>query len=175
MISDELISFVVQGPIIKQGENNTQNVLKSIKLYFPNAEIILSTWQNENIEGLIYDKIIFSEIPDAIVLFTGHQCNINRQIVSAVRGIEISTRKYVAKTRTDTLFENNSLLEKFKDIRTNSAFKQFVLTIDLFTRDAYKASLKCFHDGFLYHPSDIFLFGLKMDILRLFSDRKSVV
>ena len=169
MISDELISFVVQGPIIKKGENTTKEVLKSIKLHFPKSEIVLSTWENEDINDLLYDKLVLSQLPNSIVLFTGHQCNVNRQIVSAVRGIEISTKKYVVKTRTDTLFENNNLLEKYKDNRTSSAFKQYVLTIDLFTRDSYKASQESFYDGFLYHPSDIFLIGLKIDILRLFS------
>jgi len=168
MIADSTISFVVQGPVIKEGENTTKEVLKSIRKNFPNSEIILSTWKNEAVEGLEYDQIVFSDLPDSLNLYTGHQCNVNRQIVSTINGIHAASKKYLVKTRTNTLFTGNEILAAYRSEQA-SVFRQIVYTIDLFSRDQYKSSIQSFPDGFLHHPSDIFLFGLKEDIQQLFS------
>jgi hypothetical protein len=169
MIYDNDISFVVQGPIIKLGENSTKNVLQSIRTNFPNSEIILSSWVGEDAKGLEYDHLVLSEMPPSLHLYEKHQCNINRQIVSTVEGVKVATKKYLIKTRTNTLFENNNLLTIFNDVPTNSVFENYVFTIDLFSRDIYKSTVKSYRDGFLHHPSDIFMMGLKKDILELFS------
>lgn len=169
MICDEEISIVVQGPIIKNGDNSTHNVLKSIRANFPHSEIILSSWIGEDAKGLEYDHLVLSEIPPSLNLYEKHQCNINRQIVSTVEGIKVASKKYLIKTRTNTLFENNHILTIFNNIPTNSVFENYVLTIDLFTRDQYKSFVKSHHSGYLHHPSDIFLIGLKKDICELFS------
>lgn len=169
MIYDNEISFVVQGPIIKNGVNSTYNILKSIRSNFPNSEIILSSWVGEDAKGLEYDHLVLSEMPPSLHLYEKHQCNINRQIVSTVEGVKVATKKYLIKTRTNTLFENNNLLTIFNDVPTNSVFENYVFTIDLFSRDIYKSTIKSYHDGFLHHPSDIFMMGLKKDILELFS------
>jgi len=168
MIADSTISFVVQGPVIKEGENTTKEVLNSIRKNFPNSEIILSTWKNEAVDGLECDQVVFSDLPDSLNLYTGHQCNINRQIVSTLNGIHAASNKYLVKTRTNTLFTGNEILAVYHNEQA-SVFKQLVYTIDLFSRDQYKSSVKSFHDGFLHHPSDIFLLGLKEDIEQLFS------
>jgi hypothetical protein len=169
MICEDEISFIVQGPIIKNGDNSTHNVLKSIRANFPHSEIILSSWIGEDAKGLEYDHLVLSEIPPSLNLYEKHQCNINRQIVSTVEGIKVSTKKYILKTRTNTLFENNQLLTIFDKKSTNSVFENLVLTIDLFSRDQYKSTILSYCDGFLHHPSDILLLGLKKDILELFS------
>lgn len=169
MIRDNDISIVVQGPIIKDGENSTYNVLKSIKHHFPNSELILSSWVGEDASGLEYDKIVLSELPPSIILYEGIQCNINRQIVSTIEGIKAASKKYLIKTRTNTLFVNNHLLSIFNEIPTNSILENYIFTIDLFSRDPYKSFTKSFNDGFLHHPSDIFLMGIKKDISDLFS------
>jgi hypothetical protein len=169
MIREDEISFVVQGPILKDGTNSTINVLKSIRTHFPDSEIILSSWIGEDVEYLEYDNLVLSELPTSIVLNKTRQCNINRQIVSTIQGVIVASKKYLIKTRTNTLFENNNLLTIFNEVPTNSVFENYVLTIDLFSRDSYKSKILSYHDGFLHHPSDIFLMGLKKDILELFS------
>ena len=169
MIREDEISFVVQGPILKDGTNSTINVLKSIRIHFPNSEIILSSWIGEDIADLEYDNLVLSETPESINLYENSICNINRQIVSTIEGIKLSTKKYIIKTRTNTLFNNNQLLTIYNQTPTNSVFENFILTINLFSRDQYKSTVLSYHDGFLHHPSDIFLMGLKTDILELFS------
>jgi hypothetical protein len=169
MIFDNEISFVVQGPIIKNGTHSTRNVLKSIRTNFPHSEIILSSWIGEDTEGLEYDYLVVSELPPSINLNKDRQCNINRQILSTIEGVKVASKKYLIKTRTNTLFDNNNLLIIFNELPTNSIFENTVLTIDLFSRDQYKSFVKSYHDGYLHHPSDIFLMGLKKDINELFS------
>jgi hypothetical protein len=169
MIADCDISFVVQGPIIVDAENSTKEVLNSIRKYFPKSEIILSTWEGQNTSDLEYDRVVFSKLPPALNLYQDHQCNVNRQIVSTINGIKVATKKYVAKTRTNTIFTGNGILDKYQELETKSVFEKKIFSIHLFTRDQYKSSIASFHDGFLHHPSDIFLFGLKYDLYELFS------
>ncbi len=169
MIFDNELSFVVQGPIINTGIYNTKEVLLSIRKNFPNSEIVLSTWKGENIQNLEFDKLATSELPESIKLTSKRTCNVNRQIVSTYEGIKIATRKYLVKTRTNTLFDSNILLTKFELKPTNSIFRSYIFTIDLFTRNQYKASINSYHDGFLHHPSDILLIGLRTDLKKLFS------
>jgi len=47
MIQSNEISFVIQGPIVPDGPFSTINVCGSIRKYFPDSEIVLSTWENE--------------------------------------------------------------------------------------------------------------------------------
>jgi hypothetical protein len=169
MISDSLVSFVVQGPVITGGEFSTLNVLNSIRKHFPGAEIILSTWKDSPLEGLQYDKVLLLDVPPTIQVIEGYQSNINRLIYSSYEGIKASTRKYTVKTRTNTLFSNNSILSTFKEELTNSVFTKKIYTIEYFTRDSYKCSVIKYNDGYLFHPSDIFLFGLKEDVQEFFS------
>jgi hypothetical protein len=59
-INSSELSFVVQGPIY---QDITDKVCESIREYFPECEIVLSTWEGSSIEGLKYDKVVFSKDP----------------------------------------------------------------------------------------------------------------
>ena len=59
MIDLKDISVVVQGAIT----NYTKLCLESIRKYLPGAEIILSTWDDSNIDRLDYDVVIFNKDP----------------------------------------------------------------------------------------------------------------
>ena len=50
------ISIIVQGAI---DIAETPKCLASIRKHLPEAEIILSTWNNEPVEGLDYDVLVF--------------------------------------------------------------------------------------------------------------------
>jgi hypothetical protein len=95
--------------IIMQGPINTYKnfTFETIKLYnkiFPNIDIILSTWSDENINSLqeigkLTVKIILSEKPH----YQGI-ANINLHIISTSAGIKYAQEKkydYILKTRTD--------------------------------------------------------------------------
>ena len=62
MLSYSDISVVVQGPIERTTEKNiTGTVCESIRKILPGAEIILSTWEGNDTQGIEFDKVIFNE------------------------------------------------------------------------------------------------------------------
>lgn len=65
-----------------------------------NSEIVLSTWKNDDVSGLDYDKLVLSEDPGDNSI-----CNINRQIVSRLAWIKLASRKCVL------IFEEKALLK----------------------------------------------------------------
>jgi hypothetical protein len=76
MINHNDISVIVQGAIDK---DLTKKSLESIRAFMPEAEIILSTWEDSDLTSLDYDKLVLSKDPGFIkVNLLG---NTNRQIV----------------------------------------------------------------------------------------------
>jgi hypothetical protein len=56
------LTFVVQGKV----QGNTRRCLESIRQFYPQSKIILSTWVGEPFAGLEYDAVVQSEDPGAI-------------------------------------------------------------------------------------------------------------
>lgn len=163
-IPSEEISIVVQGaidPII------TQLCLNNMRKYLPNAEIILSTWKNQNIENLEYDFLIENEDPGAVTRndFLKIPNNLNRQIVSTLNGIKKASRKYVLKFRSDLLLHNNNFLKYFnkypKRDKKFAFLNKRVMICDIFTRNPHILRPHPFC------PSDWVYFGLKDDLLTI--------
>lgn len=166
MIKHEDISVVVQGaidPIL------TKLNLLSIRKFLPKSQIILSTWNGSNLDGLDFDKYVLSNDPggfshnysDGIKIN-----NVNRLIISSLNGIKAAKSRYVFKIRSDFLLKGNSFLNFFNSfdvVEPNfSIFKHKILACSYFTRNPTKSNLA-------YHPSDMAFFGLKSDLLDLFN------
>ncbi|MDD5362974.1 MAG: WavE lipopolysaccharide synthesis family protein [Ignavibacteria bacterium] len=173
MISDRDISFVVQGPItIKTiGDkkiNVTAEALESIRKYYPNSEIILSTYKNSDLSGLQYDVCVENDDPGATTfnddILKGKYHNINRQLFTTGNGLKRASRKHCVKTRTDCLIVSNSLLNiDTSQYRRNDNFGYFenrIALSELYTRDPVKFP-------FLFQFTDIFQFGLTVDLKSL--------
>ena len=172
-ITSEDISVVIQGAIDKK---ETKKCLKSIKKYLPDSEIILSTWEGSDVSDLngLYDKIVFSQDPGTAKIFNRYS-NVNRQIVSTISGIKRATRKYVLKLRTDCKLKDSNFLniycsdtvQNLKREKEYSIFENRVFIDSYFTRNSeYNSCGK--EKGYCFHPSDLWLFGLKEDIQKLF-------
>lgn len=163
MIESKDISVIVQGAI----NEYTEKCLLSIKKNFPNAQIILSTWEGSDVVGLNYDDVIFSEDPGAFVI-DDVSCtlnNINRQIVSTKAGLTLAKRKYYLKTRTDIIWGDSKFLKYFgaydKEVKPVH-FKNRVLICNYYTRNPRVLPIP-------FHTSDWIAFGLAEDI-NLFYD-----
>lgn len=165
----EKLSFVVQGPVViksnpGEGIYSTAQVLRSIRQYYPEAEIILSTWKDSVLDGLTYDKVVLSDDPGGFKL-GGLTMNYNRLILSAKAGIQKATNPYVVKTRTDIIFNNNNLYQLLKHVKpvksSYGVFNHYVLSTIWYVRNPIKLNL-------VFHPSDIFLAGKREDILAHF-------
>lgn len=169
MTKMENISFVVQGPIIKtsnvdEGIYSTAEVLKSIRSYYPKAEIVLSTWEGSDTSWLTYDKLVLSDDPGGFI-HNGMQVNCNRLILSSKAGIQQASNPYVVKTRTDILFKGSDLnnkLQYIKPIKSDyGIFNHLVISTIYYVRNPVKLNL-------VFHSSDIFLIGTKEDLLSYF-------
>ena len=174
LIKSNDISVVIQGEILNKKQ--LQNCISNIRRYLSEAEIILSTWENSNIDNLDYDILALSQDPGGFDMqpVTWKKNNVNRQIISSITGIRKANRKYILKLRTDCLIKNSNFLKYFnskfvtnlKRIREYSVFKNRILVDSLFTRNSEYNS--CTQVGLCFHPSDIWMFGLKEDLEMLF-------
>lgn len=161
------ISVVVQGAI---AEGVTQKCLRSIREQLPNCEIILSTWQGADITGLEYDKIILNKDPGARYFDVMGKIynNCNRQLLSTQAGLDVASRKYILKFRTDFVLENTEFLKYWNEFKLRNRefafFEHRVLADTIFTRFASDIT------GYAmpFHVSDFWMFGLANDVREYF-------
>lgn len=163
------ISVVVQGAIDKE---NTLKCLKSIRKHLAGSEIILSTWEGANTDGLDFDKVLYNKDPKNFRDGKSNTpFNLNRQLVSSKNGILASERKYCIKVRSDIVFCSNNFLyyyNKFPERDTKyRVFKERVIFCSLVFR-RYVGEASGIVTPMPFHISDWFAFGLKEDILLLF-------
>lgn len=170
-ISSDNISVVIQGPLYrvsKQGDLALHSIA-SIRKHLPKAEIIISTWENENVKGLNADVIAFSDQPVSFLDANGNENNILKQIVSTRKGIDIANRPYVLKFRANHLLLNANIA-RVRNYPSNLAetrqqlFKQPVTVTNLFIRNPIKIPM-------LFHLSDLIQFGRQEDLVNLWSSR----
>ncbi|WP_318472703.1 WavE lipopolysaccharide synthesis family protein [Photobacterium leiognathi] len=169
----EQISVVVQGPVQNyQGrthheEGITQRCLESIRTHLPGAKIILSTWPDQDLSGLVYDQLVISQDPgtNSVAELPQFPKNYNRQLVSTQAGLAQVTTPYAIKLRS-----NNYLIDnEFVDIQQNypkseSEQKVFaekvVINSNLFRRTSHGRTV-------LMSPSDFFYFGTTEDLKKI--------
>lgn len=157
MIESQDISVVVQGDI---NERYILECLSSLRKFLPNAEIILSTWRNnENkVKELVYDALILSEDPGAFPLNKKETKlnNINRQIISTQAGIKIASKKYILKIRSDMSLCSNVFLKYFESFsETAQIFHNRLLILNFYTRNPRVIPMPfCFSDWVLFGNSE---------------------
>lgn len=178
MINSKDISVVVQGPI--SGEI-TLKCIKSIRQFLPDAEIILSTWKNEDISQLDYDKLVLCDDPGATLLCVRHEKqiynNMNRQLVTTKEGLKLANRKYILKFRTDLVLTNANFLDFWNKFQCRSneylLFKHKIIVPTLFSRIKIDIEKRTWLET-PFHVSDWWFFGLNEDIKTFFLDTEIV-
>lgn len=169
-IKSEDISVVVQGQIHK---NRTEKCLKSIRQQLPNTQIILSTWEGSNINGLDFDVLILNKDPGSVQQkkFTSkvQLNNMNRMVLSTNKGLEKAERKYTLKLRTDCFLSNTNFLQMFDCFPSRAEkyklFEHRILASTLFSKYAVNEHNKQIEIPF--HVSDWWFFGLTSDVKKL--------
>lgn len=164
------VGIVIQGPLRLQNDF-TLETAKLYRRFYPNCEIILSTWENEDEQytnkflNLGVHVIRSKILPENLWRFG----STNQQRETSLAGIKKAKDldcEYVAKTRTDQRFYSPS------------AIKLLLKLIDLYPlKDSIKSAKKriiacsvgTFSDKRRYNVSDLFLFGTTYDIERYFS------
>ena len=101
--------IVVQGPIIKELNFTIDNLI-SLRENYPEAKIVLSTWENEDINQELLKKlkieVIKNKYPEK-----GLE-NLNYQIFSTIQGIKKLKEcgvEYILKLRTDQRIYNKNI------------------------------------------------------------------
>lgn len=138
----EQVTLLIQGKVL-------QSTYDFYYKLYPTTPIIVSTWENSDVECDGNTTLIKSKYPDDF----GHQ-NKNLQIQSTIAGLSFVTTKYVIKLRGDEEYSN---LEHAIDILLKNDDK--ILTSPVFFRKWNK---------YPYHISDHILIGTTININTMF-------
>ncbi|SDX34211.1 WavE lipopolysaccharide synthesis family protein [Marinobacter mobilis] len=171
----EDITVVVQGPVQtfqdrEQEAGITQKCLESVRTYLPGATVILSTWPDQELDGLDYDELVISPDPGPNIRNfhkdgSPQYYNNNRQIVSTLAGLKQVKTPYAIKLRSDNFLTGNAfvaLQQQFPERGESLRFlRERVVVSNVFTRRYAKGFQVAFH------LSDFFYYGLTEDLLRI--------
>tara|TARA_Y100000389_G_scaffold5644_1_gene5385 strand:- start:740 stop:1918 length:1179 start_codon:yes stop_codon:yes gene_type:complete len=162
--TDEKFAIIIQGPIQDKFFflKNTIDIYKKI---FQNSLIIISTWENENINliNTLRDEntfILFNKEPEKSL------SNINHQIYSTNCALNLAREKnakYSIKTRADIRINKNNLetflvsLIRTFPVKKNNFIKSRIIVPSLIT---FKYRI--------YSLSDIVMFGETEDLIKYF-------
>jgi len=177
-IESAQVSVVVAGPIPRtryRGADAIQAVIASVRNHLPRAELILSTWENEDTDGLDYDVVVKQPDPGGFVLqqHNGKRFvnNVNRMIAAIREGVRAAGRPHVMRLRSDCILTNSNSLSLFGTWTIPCGDTTFVseriLACTLYSRDPTIYFPK--HGYLPHHPSDIFHFGYRRDIEAMWS------
>lgn len=166
-INYEDVSVVLQGPV----NRDTMKCINSVKQVLPGSEIILATWKDSCTEFLDCDKIIYCDDPGCAYWNPPKTValNINRWIVSSVKGVSTASRKYVLKMRTDLEIVNDQFLGFFyqftKRQKEYSLARHKILIPSIYTTKFIGHTPVGKNEiPTPLHLSDWYCFGLKDDI-----------
>lgn len=180
------LSIIIQGPVgtLYWPLDKLLSGLSEMRKKFPLAEIIFSTWDNDN--GLddefsscvkqLNVRLVLSPDPGPVVSYDKgikYLTNVNRLLVSTAAGLAASTQPLSVKLRSDCFLSSRiitTVLERYMSSecflarnRRYQIFSQRMITASWIARDA-RGSLP-----FLFHPGDIFLAGNTCDLKLYFS------
>lgn len=154
------LSVIVSGPILgTENDKNcyTRKACQSVRSFLPTAELVLSTWEGESVDGLSYDKLVKSIDPGA------NEGNINRQICSRLAGLREASNEYVLCIRSESVIQNLHFLSYFDQFEANNGEFSF-----LKHRIVIPATYPAIR-GELFHIGDWYFMGYKEDVLELWN------
>lgn len=176
------VTFVITGSLFDVGQFPTLKTLQSVKKHFPQSKIILSTWKNSSTSLLkklepFCDAIILSTSPKLKYSCCLESCSwypkLNsydaQQLCTHKALLKVKT-KYACRLRSDFYFFNNNLLQTYNSLANHfpnkktgfTIFEQKVLIHELGSINSETPDLPL-----IFHPSEIFHFGLTSDLLKL--------
>lgn len=169
------ISVVIQGNPCGTRESPalyTRKLSESIRKHLPEAEIIVSTWEDQNVEGIHWDKLQLSRpVPMTYVIRPDEKLypqTVNHQLITSRSGIQAASRKYVLKIRSDMILENDRILKMWNHYAETPRIEGIQSCI---SRERIMVLPTYNHRRgmcFPYNVCDWLFFGSKEDILDLF-------
>jgi hypothetical protein len=149
------ITVVFQGPLVR-GSGGTAEQIRRTQLVLPDAHYILSTWTGSELAGIDVDDIVLSVDPGGLSGIkrrdnANEPNNINRQLLSTRRGMDLANTEYAIKLRSDCFLEHAGFLHWFERVRADGPAR--IVASSLFTIDPMM------FEQMSYHVSDWFQFG----------------
>jgi len=164
--NESKIAVVMQGPILP-GDDFTRETLKLYQRTFANCQLILSTWEDENLALLNEIERLGVTVVTGPIPGNPGPYNVNCQIDSTLRGLMVAKQsgiRHVLKTRTDMRMTVPNipdflvgLLRSFR-LQEHLPQRERIIALDLSTR-LYAP----------HHLSDIMMFGCTEDLLEYWS------
>lgn len=173
MIDYRDISVVVQGPI-EHVDNITKKVCDDVRRVLPGSEIILSTWEGSDSEGIDYDYLVINPNIKAnriIMPWTDIDKlhTINHQLITTLNGIKRCGRKYVLKLRSDTTVLSDNFInfyEKYTKYPTDDNIQWKIFSHRIVCLPTYNVKRA---NGLPYNICDWVFFGKFSDLYDLFN------
>ncbi len=141
MIADIDISVIIAGKIDHLEEFDT--CVKSIRDILPNSKIIVSTWDDTDVNEVNYVLIKNKNI-EPLKSKNGEISNITRQILLVKAALKCVKTEYVLKFRPDLILYNKQIIRNYK--------KDKIVVTNLFVPNPFK-------DPTLFHISDVVQFS----------------
>lgn len=173
------ITFVVSGKVCLHGDYNTKACLTSIRRFFPQSQIILSTWKSAEAEQLeaFCDQVLLLDEPENSGIYymldtsqDSRENSINKQQLSVSEGLKRVTTPYAVRMRTDFYLKNDHFLAFYlhwRSILTQADPIYRVFSERLLVYRVNMVDPKLYGGAFAYQLSDCFQFGLREDLQRL--------
>lgn len=161
MFDENKLSVVISGPILGTKDDKkyyTREACKSARSFFKKAEIILSTWEGEDVEGLDYDVVVFSQDPGP-----NENDNINRQICSRLAGLKKASRTYTLAMRSESVIKNIAFTQYIDIYNKHDEYGKYCF---LKHRVVIPASYPACR-GELFHMGDWYYFGYTEDLINI--------
>ncbi|MBS7556931.1 MULTISPECIES: WavE lipopolysaccharide synthesis family protein [Pseudomonas] len=163
-VAPDRISVVIQGPLYRSlsPARGIDACISAVRTHLPGAEIVVSSWADEDFTGIDADVVVTSADPGVLLDFNGNRHNTNRQLVSTLTGIRAASRSHILKLRSDHILTGSNIaVIGAYDLSiplTERLLSQPVTVTTLFIRNPAKIPL-------LFHVSDLVQFGTREDML----------
>jgi hypothetical protein len=143
------LDFVIQGPY----SDFTDEIISTYtKLPFVN-KIIVSCWENDKKQSVFFDNVKFVRSP-SYQKYPG-PANINLQLTTSLAGISKSNSDFIAKFRSDQLFNLEGIELMYNFFINNLVDNRIFVVGNIF--------------DLLFHPKDWVYWGRKNDMIDLFN------
>lgn len=174
-ICNSNLTFVIQGAIDFSPHKEafvTLDLIHSLRSYFPESRIILSTWEGSDIsafKAITNFEYILNEDPGPTTAKNAKPNNFNRMVKSTLSGLESVNSEFVCKLRTDMLIESSALIPIYNKLaRLTYDPKLRVVTKPVLTISYSSVNPLTSSSKLLFHPCDWLFLGRLPDIYDFF-------
>ena len=167
MINKKDLTFIVQGPNLK----DTPRCIASIKKYYPESEIILSTWQSESLPSYTDVTVVSNKDPEKNYLmfkktyngklFEEKLNNLHRQLITTRSALNRVKTPFCVKMRTDFEVCSDRLINQILKYRKYNKENQYRYLSE-------RVIIAGAEEYFPFFFFDFFYAGLTEDVKRLF-------